>query len=67
MKQAIKFGGLTCGACQKVITKRLSKISGVEKVAVESNGSTQITTVNTVSKSDVEKALEGTSYTILEI
>lgn len=67
MKQTIKFGGLSCGACQKVIQKRISKISGVEEVIVESNGSTQVITQNLVSKSDVEKALEGTPYQILEI
>jgi copper chaperone CopZ len=67
MKQTIKFGGLSCGACQKVITKRISKILGVEEVVVESNGSTQVTAANIVSKSDVEKALEGTPYKILEI
>lgn len=67
MKQKIKFGGLTCGACQKVIQRRIGKISGVESVAVEINGNTQITVANILSKSDVEKALEGTPYKIIEI
>ncbi|MCL4354822.1 heavy-metal-associated domain-containing protein [Patescibacteria group bacterium] len=67
MKQTIKFGGLTCGACQKVIQKRISKIPGVEDVAVEGDGNTQISASNLLSKSEVEKALEGTPYKLLEI
>lgn len=67
MKQTIKFGGLTCGACQKVIQRRISRISGVKNVTVEENGITQIVTINVLSKSEVEKALEGTPYKLLEI
>lgn len=67
MNQIIKFGGLTCGACQKVIQKRIGRISGVENVAVQLNGNTQITAASKLSKNDVEKALEGTPYKIIEI
>jgi len=67
MKQQIKIGGLSCDACQKVIQKRIAKIAGVEDVNVEANGSTMIMVRNKLTKNDLEKALSGTSYKILEV
>lgn len=67
MKQTIKFGGLTCDACQKVIQRRISKIEGVEDVTVESNGTTEVIVKVALSKAQVEKMLEGTPYKLLEI
>lgn len=67
MKQTIKFSGLTCGACQKVIQRRMSKILGVENVTVGEDGVTQVATAKMLSKIEVEAVLEGTPYKLLEI
>ncbi|PIY69150.1 heavy metal transporter [Candidatus Roizmanbacteria bacterium CG_4_10_14_0_8_um_filter_39_9] len=68
MKYTTKFqlSGLTCGACEKVITKRLQVIEGVEKVQVSAqNGETSIIASRAISKDEVTEALQGTHYTVI--
>lgn len=62
--QTIKLSGLTCGACQKLITKRIMKISGVKNVKVELNGKTEIDSQRNISNEEIMKVLEGTEYKI---
>lgn len=57
--------GLTCGACQKLISKRVMKINGVENVDVQLNGKTTINANKQVSTEEIKKVLEGTQYKIL--
>lgn len=63
---SIKLSGLTCEACQKLITKRIMKISGVSSVTVEPNGDTQIESDRTIDFSEVKSILEGTQYKVSE-
>ena len=62
----LQLSGLTCGACEKVISKRLQKIEGVQEVHVSSqNGNTSITATRPISTDEVTFALEGTHYKII--
>lgn len=63
--QTIQLTGLTCSACQKLITKRLMRIAGVKKVNVELNGNTYINAERNISNEEIMKALEGTDYKII--
>lgn len=64
----LQLSGLTCGACEKVISKRLQKIEGVQEVQVSSqNGVTSITASRPISKDEVITALEGTHYKVINI
>lgn len=60
------LSGLTCEACEKVITKRLNKIAGVSSVRVASQtGATSITASRSISKQEVTQALTGTHYQVV--
>lgn len=63
--QTIKLSGLTCRACQKLITKRILKISGVKNVEVELNGKTQIEADRNISQEEITQVLKGTEYKII--
>ncbi|MBU3978505.1 heavy-metal-associated domain-containing protein [Patescibacteria group bacterium] len=63
--QTLKISGLTCGACQKIITKRIMKIKGVKEVKVELNGRTEIDAERNISKEEIMKVLEDTEFKIL--
>ena len=58
----LQLSGLTCGACEKVISKRLKTIQDVEEVHVSSvNGSASIMAKRPI---DIKKSksLQGTHY-----
>ncbi|PIV70808.1 hypothetical protein COZ40_01730 [Candidatus Roizmanbacteria bacterium CG_4_10_14_3_um_filter_39_13] len=62
----LQLSGLTCGACEKVVSKRLQKIDGVQEIHVSSqNGSVSITAFRSISKEEVISALEGTHYKVI--
>lgn len=62
----LQLSGLTCGACEKVITKRLKTIDDVETVSVQvSTGVTTITASRPISKEEVTKALLNTHYKVI--
>ncbi len=62
----LQLSGLTCDACEKVISKRLQKIEGVQEVHVTAqNGVTSITASRSISKDEVVRALEGTHYKVI--
>ena len=62
----LQLSGLTCGACEKVISKRLQKIEGVSEIKVSAkNGFTFITATRPISNNEVAKALTGTHYEIV--
>ena len=58
----IKLSGLTCPACQKLVSKRIKSIEGVAEVNVGLSGKTDITAERSISEEEVEKVLEGTGY-----
>lgn len=62
----LQLSGLTCGACEKVITKRLQVIEGVEKVQVSAqNGQASIIASRPISTDEVMEALQGTHYAVI--
>lgn len=62
----LQLSGLTCGACEKVITKRLQVIEGVEKVQVSAeNGQASIIASRPISTDEVTEALQGTHYAVI--
>lgn len=63
--QTIQLSGLTCSACQKLITKRIMKIAGVKKVNVQLNGKTEIDAERNIPNEEIIKALEDTNYKII--
>jgi copper chaperone CopZ len=65
MTQKIKLTGLTCVACQKLISKRISKIDGVENVDVALDGETNINAARAISNEEIMNVLEGTKYQIV--
>lgn len=68
MVQTSKFqlSGLTCGACEKVISKRLQAIGGVKEVHVSAeNGAASIIASRPISTDEVTEALQGTHYAVI--
>lgn len=62
----LQLSGLTCTACERVITKKLQIIEGVQKVHVSAtNGLTSITASRPISKDEVVQALQGTHYKVI--
>lgn len=62
----LQLSGLTCGACEKVISKRLNTIEGVEEVHVSSvNGFASIIAPRHIEIQEIEKALQGTHYKVI--
>ena len=62
----LQLSGLTCGACEKVISKRLKTIQDVEEVHVSSvNGSASIMAKRPIDIQEVERVLQGTHYKII--
>jgi len=64
----LQLSGLTCGACEKVISKKLQKIEGVETVHVSAqNEQASVMAERNVSKEEVVQALSGTHYKVISI
>lgn len=62
----LQLSGLTCGACEKVITKRLKTIEGVQDVQVSAqSGQTSISASRSITNDEVIKALQNTHYKII--
>lgn len=63
--QTFSIQGLTCSACAKLCTLKLSKIPGVSNVVVDPvTGSTTVTAERPIERKEVETALSGTDYSI---
>lgn len=61
---SVKITGMHCGACQKVIEKKISKIAGVLGVTAELSGNVVISADRSVSTDEIKLALEGTDYQV---
>lgn len=59
-----KVLGMHCGACQKVIEKKLSKIEGVTGVTAQLNGDVSVLANRSVNIDEVKLALQGTDYKV---
>jgi copper chaperone CopZ len=64
MDNKFKILGIHCGACQKVIKKKLSKIDGVSRVNVEFNGNVLVSANRSINIDEMKLALEGTEYAV---
>ncbi len=62
-----QVAGMTCSACQKVVAKKLNRISGVSEVLVDKeSGQAKVSADHNITYSEVKTALAGTPYLILE-
>lgn len=65
MTTNITLKGLHCSACKKLTERRISTISGVTSVNVNSDtGDTEIVANNLIQKSQVEAVLTDTGYSV---
>lgn len=63
----IKLKGLTCQACKKLTEKRIGKLKGVNSVNVEvQTGMAEITADRPITNSEVQNALVGTDYSVVQ-
>lgn len=68
MKQLTKISllGLTCSACERVVSSRIKRITGVDKVEVSVKmQSAVVTATRPIAIDEIKKALEGTHYTVI--
>lgn len=62
----LQLSGLTCSACERIISSRLKTIADVKAVAVQvSSGIATITASRTISNEEVTKVLHNTHYKII--
>lgn len=62
----LQLSGLTCGACEKVISRRLKTIQDVEEVHVSSvNGFASIIAKRLIDIQEVKNVLQGTHYKVI--
>ena len=65
-KQIFTIKGTHCPSCKKLIEKRVGKIDGVARVAVDfGTGRTEIAAERTIAKDEVQNTLEGMGYQVL--
>lgn len=63
----LKISGMSCEACQKLVEKRLMKIPGVNRVAIElKSGLAEILANRRIDSREIMEALKGTEYKIYE-
>lgn len=60
----INITGLTCTACQKLITKRIKTIADVHEVDVSLSGKTNILATRIIAAEEVQAVLAGTHYAV---
>lgn len=66
IKKDYSISGMTCGACEKLVTKKLRTIPGVEEVnAFSQTGKVTVSSIKEVDPKDIIHALEGTHYTFI--
>ena len=64
----IIISGISCGACSRLISKRLQKIDGVKKINIEDKtGEAEITSSQDLDINAIRSALVGTQYKIANI
>lgn len=58
--------GMSCGHCQRAITEEISRIPGVQGVAVDlATGSVTVTVNQPVDRADVAEAVGEAGYTLI--
>lgn len=62
----VHISGMTCGACERLITKRVEKIEGVIDVNVSAQqGTARIVSSRPIDTQEVVGALKDTSYLVI--
>lgn len=62
----LKISGITCGACIKLIERKIGRISGVTNVDVtDKSGETTVLSEDKIQVADIANALSGTPYAIV--
>lgn len=62
----LKLKGLTCGACKQLSERRIKRIAGVSTVNVNLvTGTTDIVAERPISSLEVQSALKGTDYIVV--
>jgi copper chaperone CopZ len=58
--------GMTCGHCQRAVTEEISRIPGIQGVAVDlATGSVTVTAAQPVDRTDVALAVDEAGYTLI--
>lgn len=66
--QKASINGMHCSACEKVVTKRISQIAGVESVQVDiESGQATIISENGISLDTIQKVLKDTHYSVISL
>lgn len=62
----LEIKGMHCGACEKVISKRLGKLPGVSNVKVSLNeGTAEIESEEKITLEEASSILTGTDYQVI--
>lgn len=68
IKTFIELSGMTCNACERLIGKRLSKISGVTQVEVNlKDEDAQVEGSKKITEEEIKSVLEGTDYKVISV
>ena len=68
IKTQVEISGMTCPACEKLVGKRLSKISGVIQVKVnKKDEDAQVEGSRKISKDEIKAVFEGTQYQVISV
>lgn len=63
MKTNIKISGISCGACVKLIQKRIGAIEGVQEVNIDKDsGQTEIISLRAIPIEEIKSSLKDTNY-----
>ena len=61
-----QVAGMTCGYCQRAVTEEISRIRGIQGVAVDlATGSVTVTATQPVDRTDVAHAVGVAGYTLV--
>jgi copper chaperone CopZ len=61
-----QVAGMTCGHCQRAVTEEVTRITGVESVAVDvTTGNVTVTAVQPVDRADIAAAVDEAGYTLV--
>lgn len=58
--------GMTCGHCRRAVTEEISRIPGIQGVAVDlATGGVTVTATQPVDRTDVALAVDEAGYTLI--
>lgn len=67
MQTILKFSGLTCPACKKLIEKRVTVIPGVNGIEVNVNsGEAVLNSDRDIQLSEIKEVLKNTPYQVIK-